>query len=285
MTDRLYGGIALSWPMVIILAVASAVITAVFLIVPVFKDTSFERMGVQLEAWFFIAIFIMPNCKSAVDSALKTFVFFLISQPLIYLFQVPFSDMGWSLFGYYKNWFFLTLCTFPMAFVGWYIRKRNWLGTLIIAPVLAFLTVVGAGALRDTITDPPYLLVTAIFCLGQVVLYAFVFTGDKWQRLAACAVIAVSAVVFVALYSKIEVNGQAALPDGYSYSESAELTVEENDFVTVELIDAESGFVRVHATKYGTATFTVKDGDKSDTFTITVSTEHGISNIRIEIEK
>ena len=30
--------------------------------------------------------------------AAKVFVFFLISQPLIYLFQVPFSQDGWGLF-------------------------------------------------------------------------------------------------------------------------------------------------------------------------------------------
>ena len=42
------------------------------------------------------------NSKSPVDSAIKCFLFFLISQPLIYLIQVPFSSQGWHIFVYYK---------------------------------------------------------------------------------------------------------------------------------------------------------------------------------------
>ncbi len=41
------------------------------------------------------------------------FFFFLISQPLIYLLQVPFSSMGFELFIYYKYWFIWTLLTIP----------------------------------------------------------------------------------------------------------------------------------------------------------------------------
>lgn len=65
-----------------------------------------------------VFLIIMANCQKPLESACKTFVFFLISQPLIYLLQVPFSSMGWGLFGYYWNWFIWTLLTFPMAFVG-----------------------------------------------------------------------------------------------------------------------------------------------------------------------
>ena len=101
------------------------VLTAIFLIMPVFRNTSFERMGVYLEAWIFFAIIIMANCKTPLESALKTFIFFLISQPLIYLIQVPFSSMGWQLFGYYRTWFIWTLLTFPMAYIGWYIKKKT----------------------------------------------------------------------------------------------------------------------------------------------------------------
>ncbi|MBQ2433139.1 MAG: hypothetical protein II266_01800, partial [Clostridia bacterium] len=133
-TDKLFGGLNMSWPVVIIFAVATAVVTAVFLIVPVFQNTSFIRMGETMEAWVLFAIIIMSNCKKPLESALKTFVFFLISQPLIYLLQVPFSEMGFGLFMYYKYWAIWTVLTFPMAFVGWFITKRNWLSLLILSP-------------------------------------------------------------------------------------------------------------------------------------------------------
>ncbi len=86
----------------------------------------------------FFAVIIMSNCKKPLESALKTFAFFLISQPLIYLLQVPFSPMGWGLFSYYPYWFYWTLATFPMAFVGWFIQKKNWLSVLIFSPVFLF---------------------------------------------------------------------------------------------------------------------------------------------------
>ena len=93
-TDKLYGGLNMSWLTVILFAVATAVLSAVFLLVPVFQNTSFARMGETFEARIFFAIIIMANCKKPLESALKTFVFFVVSQPLIYLFQVPFSEMG-----------------------------------------------------------------------------------------------------------------------------------------------------------------------------------------------
>lgn len=104
-TEKLFGGLNMTWPKVILFAAASAIVTAVFLIMPIFGDTSFNRIGVHFEAWIFFAVIIMSNCKKPLESALKAFVFFLVSQPLIYLIQVPFSSMGWSLFGYYRTWF------------------------------------------------------------------------------------------------------------------------------------------------------------------------------------
>lgn len=281
-TNKLYGGLELGWIAIILLAVVSAVITAVFLQVPVFKETSFERMGVDLEAWIFIAIFIMPNCKSALDSALKTFVFFVISQPLIYLIQVPFSDMGWGLFSFYKNWVVLTLLTFPMAFVGWYIRKRSWLSLLIISPALVFQTVVGVGALIDTYYEPPRLIVTGIFCLGQVALFIFVFTENKWQRLAGTAAVLIAAVVAFVMQSKVDISGQATIPDGYSYSENAEISSDDPEIAEVSFADPVEGFVQVNGKKYGTVTFTVTDGDKQEHFTLRIYMENGHSQMEIK---
>ena len=73
LTDTVYGGLNMSWPVVIIYAVLTAVVNAVFLIIPAFKETSFYYMGVTFEAWIFFAVIIMANCRTPLDSALKTF--------------------------------------------------------------------------------------------------------------------------------------------------------------------------------------------------------------------
>ena len=72
LNDKLYGGLNMSWRTVILFALGTAVLTSIFLIVPIFKNTSFELMGVNFEAWFFFAIIIMANCKKPLESALKT---------------------------------------------------------------------------------------------------------------------------------------------------------------------------------------------------------------------
>ncbi len=50
LTDKVYGGLNMSWLTVVLFAVATAVLTAVILIVPIFKDTSFAEIGVTFEA-------------------------------------------------------------------------------------------------------------------------------------------------------------------------------------------------------------------------------------------
>lgn len=199
MLDKLFGGLPMSWPAVLLYAVGAAVLTAVFLVVPVFKDTSFYRMGVYLEAWVLFAVLIMANCKKPLESAVKVFVFFLVSQPLIYLLQVPFSWQGWGLFRYYGHWFILTLLTFPAAFVGWYLNKRNWLSVLILAPVLALLGSVVDSSVSETISNFPHLLLTAVFCLLQIAAYVLAFCPRISQKLIALAVPAVTIVALALL--------------------------------------------------------------------------------------
>lgn len=81
---KLFGGIELTWKKLIIFALISAVYTALMAIIPVVRNSSFDTITTTLEVWIFIGIFIIMNSKSNKDSALKCFIFFLISQPLIY---------------------------------------------------------------------------------------------------------------------------------------------------------------------------------------------------------
>ena len=100
--QKLFGGIDLTWLKVIVLAVIAGIYTAVMAILPAAHYTSFHTIAVTFEVWILFGIFIIMNSKSNADAALKSFVFFLISQPLVYLIQVPFSRYGWALFGYYR---------------------------------------------------------------------------------------------------------------------------------------------------------------------------------------
>ncbi len=121
---KLFGGINLTWKKLIIFAIITGVYTALMALIPFTKDTSFRDIAIMLEWWIFFGIIIISNSKKPIDSALKCFIFFLISQPLVYLIQVPFSSMGWKLFSYYRYCFYWTLACLPMGFIGYYINKK-----------------------------------------------------------------------------------------------------------------------------------------------------------------
>ena len=282
LTDRLYGGLNMSWPAVILFAVGTAVLTAVFLIFPVFEDTSFARMGATFEAWIFFAVIIMANCKTPLESALKTFVFFLISQPLIYLLQVPFSSMGWGLFGYYRYWFIWTLLTLPMAYVGWYIKKRNWLSLLILLPILYVLTRDYVGGFQQAFRHFPRMIVMAVFCLGQVLLYLYAFTENRLQKLLGFFLPLAAVVILLLVQPQVEINGTQFLPDSPVLTENAVVEIEDggNAAISIESTGQDS-MIRIQAQKYGTTPFVIRDGDREYRYLLEVYEDvSGHSQIR-----
>lgn len=271
-TDKLYGGINLTWLGVILYAVGAAVLTTVFLVVPIFKGTSFIRMGETLEAWVFFAAIIIANAKSPLDSALKTFVFFLISQPLIYLLQVPFSWQGWGLFYYYKTWFILTLFTFPAAFVGWYIKKKNWLSLLILMPVIILLAVMCKGGLKHVIHHFPHLLITVVFCIAQILIYLYTFTEKVSQRIVGVLVpIALVAAMMLTIPKGVDFFASRFLPDNPALTENATVTVENTGIADISVTGAsEDSTVHIHAHAYGTTSFAIIDGDREYRYDISI---------------
>ena len=277
----IFGGLSMGWGRVLLLAVAAAALTAVFLILPVFRNSSFERMGVYLEAWIFFAVLIMSNCKKPLESAGKTFVFFLISQPLIYLFQVPFSALGWGLFQFYRYWFILTLLTFPGAFLGWYVTKRNWWSVLILAPVLAYLGIVAWDCGQSCLRQFPRLLVTVLFCLLQIGLYLAAFCPGR-KRWAALAVPVLAAAVFALSVPAVNVDSALFLPGDPILTEAAAVELEDEVFqVTIERT-GEDSMVRVKAQSFGGTDFTIRDGETEYRYALKVyEDETGHTQIRI----
>ena len=276
LTDKLFGGIEMKWWKVIVFALASAILAAAVLILPIFDNTSFREIGVSYEAWIFFAVIIMTNCKKPLESALKVFVFFLISQPLIYLFQVPFSEMGFGLFGYYSFWFILTLFTFPVAFVGWYVKKGNWLSLLILSPIILLLVMFGFGYFKShLIHNPPSHLLAVLFCFGQIALYLYAFFKD-WKKIAVGAGIAVvMLIIFLIFASSVSVGVNMPLPDEPSFSDSAVLTIEDKSYGVGKILDPAEGYVSLQFSKTGNTSMTITDGDKTYTYDLHIYIDQG----------
>ena len=87
MLSKIFGGIKMTWKRLILFAVISGIITGLIaLLIP--DGNSIHQIAVTFEAWIVLAIIVIVNCDKPLDAALKTFVYFLISQPLVYLIQV-----------------------------------------------------------------------------------------------------------------------------------------------------------------------------------------------------
>lgn len=284
-SNKLFFGINMSWVKVIIFAVATAVVTAIFLILPIFNNTSFREMGTMFEAWIFFAIIIMTNCKKPLESALKTFVFFLISQPLIYLIQVPFSEMGWSLFMYYKTWFFWTLLTFPMAFAGWYLKKGNWLSLLILTPINILLAYIGWSFLTGIlIYDFPSHLISVLFCFGQIALYLAVFFKGRKYRLAGGGVVIAALIVMTVMYltgGGMETGVKMPLPDEPKFSENAVVSFDDSSFGEATITIPEEGYVDVKVKKQGSAVMTITDNGKEYKYDVKTVRSDGHTHVEI----
>jgi len=264
---KIFGGLSMTWPKVIIFAVAAGVYTALMALwVP--TSCSFHDIAVTEEAWIPLALIVMVNCKGPLESALKTFVFFLISQPLVYLIQVPFSDMGWGLFGYYRYWFYITLCTLPAAFIGWYVKKNNLLAALILSPMLVLLAYHGIAYTITLRHEFPHHLISAIFCFAMIPVLVFgIFTNKK----AILLDLAVSIAAIIALFV-LKWNGSGSeflsanvflASETYDLDSSWSASVEDESFATAEVFTYPDGYtcVVVNYKKAGTGVLVLTDGE------------------------
>ena len=268
---KLFGGIDLTWKKLIIFAITAAVYTATMAIIPITKGTSFRDIAATFEWWILFGVIIICNSKSPKDSALKCFIFFLISQPLIYLFQVPFSWQGWHLFSYYKYWFIWTLLTIPMGFIGYYIKKDNILSVIILFPMLILLAIIGIGFFSSAIENFPHHLLSGIFCFAAIILIILGVLNKKINKIISFAIIILFTIGYILISNGI-------LFDTYKQYEVYEDLKDYN--ITLSDEYHVSGFF---STEQGTAEIIEKDGKyvlkltgiKNTTYKFGIASEDG----------
>ena len=244
---KLFGGINLTWKNLIIFSIVVAIYTALMATLPFTKDTSFRDIAILLEWWIVFGIIIISNSKSPMDSALKCFVFFLISQPLIYLIQVPFSHMGWKLFSFYKYWFLWTLACFPMGYIGYYIKKKNVISMIILLPMIIALVYLGEGYLKQAIDVFPHHLLSAIFCFVSAISIVLILF-DKWLYKIILIIIAVLTFIYLFFFSLGKMYDKFVILDEYHLELEGEVSITSftsrarGDYTLVSIINREDGY-------------------------------------------
>ena len=199
---KIFGKLNLNWKKLIIFAILSGIYTAIMTLIIPLKNTSFHDIAVNFEVWILFGIIIITNSKSAKDSALKCFVFFLISQPLVYLIQVPFKAEGFGLFRFYKFWFMWTIFTIPMGFIGYYIKSNKWWSLLILLPILILLGEHYYNYLRILVYDFPYHLISVLFCLLSLLIYPIcIFDNKKIKNVGLTTSILIIVILTVMVFA------------------------------------------------------------------------------------
>lgn len=259
---KLFGGLEMTWPCIIVSAVLIAAYTAVMLLIPAARRTSLCDIGGDIPCWIIFAMIIISNCKTAKEAAAKTFVFFLISQPLIYIFQAPFSELGLGLLRYYPPWALATVLTIPMAMIGWHTRKKGWLAPVILSSMLILLAVFAVNYFHTSLIFPPFHILSALACILFLVMLIYGILQERRQRILAWTVCAVTiAGSAVPIRQRQLCSGNLLLPEGVSYSDCAEVSVSDPSAGNAYL-DDERQNVRVASKKMKDfeVTLTGKDG-------------------------
>ena len=175
---KIFGGIKIPWKFLIPFAIAIGIYTGIVLSIPALKDTSVQDIGIGFESWILFAMIIITNAETPKESAAKTFIFFLISQPIVFLVQPNGFDL---LQRYYFEWFIYTSFTFPMAWVGWYTRKEKLYAPFILSFPLIYLTNHIISYIKQIH------IFSAIFCI--ILFVALILGVMKNRKLKVTAVI------------------------------------------------------------------------------------------------
>ena len=281
---KLFGGIDLTWPKLIIWAVAAGVLVGGIMLIPVSDRTSLKDIGTNFEWWILFGIIIVSNSKNPIDSAAKAFVFFLISQPLIYLVQVPFSDMGWDLFGFYQNWVIWTLLTIPMGAVGHFVKRGDLISSVILSAMTVFLAEHMLGYARTAIKEPPHHLVSAILCAVFIVLSILGIARTKYAKIAAW-LIAAGSIAVIILISVIR-GGFTSTESSYTFKDDLygiDLGPDSQVVMSVNAKDAEitefngSYYLHITITDDENSSVTISTNGTEKTYRIRYSDEKGVT--------
>ena len=190
----------MSWKLVLVLSIACGVIPGLLMVPEQLLGTSLQMPGISFEFWIFMGLFISLNCKKPLDAGLKVFVFFLISQPLIYLVQVPFSLLGWGLFGYYPRWALLTVLTFPAGMLANLITRGQWWSVLILLIPMGILALELPSAIVAMLTTFPKMSLTCLFIILQILMFPAALLQNKGKLVATYALTAAMVVAGITGY-------------------------------------------------------------------------------------
>ncbi len=235
--ENLFTNTEINYKKLLIYSISCGIITGVIALLKPLKNTSIYNIAVCYEIWIFLAMYIILNSKTAKESATKTFIFFLISQPLCYLIQVPFYKDGFGIFIYYKYWFMMTLLTIPGAFIAYYTKKENILSMIILSIANSLLILELYEHLKTLITTFPYQLLAVLFIIFEVIFFIKILFKNKKKQIIMYIIfllLAISLFAFMHIRTNNKNNNFIGI---YELEEDKYKVIEVDKNVEVKLIN------------------------------------------------
>ena len=188
--NKLFGDLKMKWLTVILFAVVAGVYTGLVMSFDVLKETSVQDIGMTYEWWVIFAIIIVVNCQKNWEAMLKCFVFFLISQPVVFLTEILLGHvtMYMGLYYYRQIWLPMTFLTLPGGLIAYYCKKQNLVGAIILALGNLIQVVMGCSYAIKAISDFPHHIVTVVVCFASVFVMSFCIQKKKKYRMISIVV-------------------------------------------------------------------------------------------------
>jgi len=127
------------------------------------------------------------------------------------------------------------------------------------------------------------MLVMAVFCLGQVLIYLYAFTEKLGQKLLGFFVpLAVVAVLLLAR-PQLQLNATQFLPGDPVLTENAVVMTADGELAEISIASTgQDSMVRILAEKYGSTSFTIRDGEAEYRYALVIyEDDAGHPQIRI----
>ena len=104
--------------------------------------------------------------RRPLEAAAKCFVFFLVSQPLVYGVEILFGSLSLEMGLYYYRaiWLPATLLTLPGGFAAFFCKKQSVPGAVILGLGCAIEAMLGVWYAECAAGSFPHHLLSALFC-------------------------------------------------------------------------------------------------------------------------
>ncbi len=182
--EHLYGQTNMTWLKVILFAVIAGIYTGIIMLIPALNNTSFQDIGVGYEWWVIFAVIVVVNCKKNWEAMLKCFVFFLISQPIIFAVEVLFNHITVEqAIQYYNIWLVPTIMTIPGGFIAFYCKKQTVLGAIVLGLGNTIQLTLGVSYVVLCARDFPHHILSIAVSILSIVLMSFSIQKEKKNRL------------------------------------------------------------------------------------------------------